>query len=392
VTPPRWGVQTGAVQPRRPAFWLFVLAVGVGLVFFVPAQAAALRVSAAGWILSWLLLLLYVVPVVLVVRWLDQYEPEPRSLLVAAFLWGALVATFFAGLGNELWGAVVTRVAGPEFASRWSDAITAPPLEEIYKYLGLIVFIQIARAEFDDLIDGFVYGALIGLGFAVVEDVMYFMFQFGGTPARVFEGFFVRVVASGLYTHVLFTGIAGIGLAYFVRHSADRPRAVRVGVAAGLVLLAIVAHFVWNAPWLNDLPLLLLTAFKGLPFLFAGILLLRLARRREDDDLALVLGGEVGHSGLLEHEMSMLRSRRARSDAAERIRRAAGPAAERLFRKLQSEQMRLALVSSATDSPDDPDLLRQRAACESLRQRLLAIPGVDAALGPAADGAQRPCR
>jgi RsiW-degrading membrane proteinase PrsW (M82 family) len=327
------------------------------------------------------------VPVVLVVRWLDQYEPEPRSLLVAAFLWGALVATFFAGLGNELWGAVVTRVAGPEFASRWSDAITAPPLEEIYKYLGLIVFIQIARAEFDDLIDGFVYGALIGLGFAVVEDVMYFMFQFGGTPARVFEGFFVRVVASGLYTHVLFTGIAGIGLAYFVRHSADRPRAVRVGVAAGLVLLAIVAHFVWNAPWLNDLPLLLLTAFKGLPFLFAGILLLRLARRREDDDLALVLGGEVGHSGLLEHEMSMLRSRRARSDAAERIRRAAGPAAERLFRKLQSEQMRLALVSSATDSPDDPDLLRQRAACESLRQRLLAIPGVDAALGPAADSA-----
>ena len=109
-------------------------------------------------------------------------------MMAGAFLWGFLVAPLFAGFANDLWGIVIAKLGGADFAADWSAALTAPVNEEIYKYLGLAVLYLIARTEFDDLLDGFVYGALIGLGFAVAEDLMYFIFNFGGSIDAVVAG------------------------------------------------------------------------------------------------------------------------------------------------------------------------------------------------------------
>ena len=95
---------------------------------------------------------------------LDLYEREPLSLLVAAFLWGAVAATTLAGIANVGWGLVVARLGGPAFASKWTAALTAPFVEEIIKGLGVVLIYLIARAEVDDVIDGFVYGALWAWG------------------------------------------------------------------------------------------------------------------------------------------------------------------------------------------------------------------------------------
>ncbi len=385
--PPRWGIQTGLLQIRQPAFWLFIVALVLGALYGLLTQLVSLVISPAGWALSWLLLVLYIVPVVLVIRWLDLYEREPRSLLIGAFLWGALVALMFSGLGNDAWGVVIAKLFGAEFAAQWSAALTAPVIEETYKYLGVVVLYLIARAEFDDLIDGFVYGALIGLGFAVAEDVYYFIFVFGGDVPSVLQGFWIRVIASGLYGHVTFTGIAGIGFAYFVTRRLDQPLSRRLLVAAGLLLAAIAAHFVWNSPWLDDLDILLYGAFKGLPFLIGLIVLLYLARRRENAALGEILASEVGQPGLVAPELDALRDRRQRRAAGRRIKSAGGPEAERLFKQLQREQVKLALVASSVDSPDDVQLVQQRAACESLRFRLWQMPGVAAALGVAPEAA-----
>ena len=40
--------------------------------------------------------------------------------------------------------------------------------------LGTLIYL-IARSELNRIMDGFVYGAMVGLGFAVVEDVLYFV-------------------------------------------------------------------------------------------------------------------------------------------------------------------------------------------------------------------------
>jgi hypothetical protein len=155
----------------------------------------------------------------------------------------------------------------------------------------------------------------------------------------------------------------------------------RLAVAIGLLLVAMAAHFVWNSPLFDGLPDLLYVSVKGLPFLIGLIVLLYLARKRENDDLAAILANEKGQAGLLDIEMDDLRSWRVRRQTSKRVAKAAGPAAARLFNQLQKEQLKLALVASSVDSDQDASLLAQRARCQDLRFQLWQIPGVTAALG-----------
>jgi hypothetical protein len=120
---------------------------------------------------------------------------------------------------------------------------------------------------------------------------------------------------------------------------------------------------------------------KGLPFLIGLIVLLYLARKRENDDLAAILANEKGQAGLLDIEMDDLRSWRARRQTSKRVAKAAGPAAGHLFNQLQKEQLKLALVASSVDSDEDASLLAQRARCQNLRFQLWQMPGATAALG-----------
>ncbi len=244
----------GFFQPHRPAFWLYIVIVGATGVVTLVEQSFYRNISLGGWALSWLLLLLYALPVFAVVYVLDLYEREPLSLMIAAMVWGGAAATTLAAIGNAGWGLVVARVGGPELAARWTAALTAPFVEEILKGLGVVLIYLIARDEVDDVMDGFVYGAVCGLGFAVVEDVFYFMSVFGGQPAGVLHGFFLRVVASGLYSHVLYTGLVGMGIGYVVSRRSHRSRERRILVCAGAFVVAAFAHFLWNSPLLDLFP------------------------------------------------------------------------------------------------------------------------------------------
>jgi protease PrsW len=383
---PRWGHQTSLFQIGQPAFWLFLVLLLLTGILTVAEQSIFRRIAPGGWALSWVLLLIYALPVFLVVYFLDLYEREPISLVIGALLWGAVAAPALAGLANDGWGLVVARLGGPEFASRWAAAFTAPFVEETLKALGVILIALIARDEIDDMMDGFVYGAMVGLGFTVVEDVFYFIGVFGGSPSGVLTGFFLRVVSSGLYGHVLYTGLTGMGIAYFLTRRGEASRAKRWAVAVGLVGVAVFGHFLWNSPWLDFFPrppwhgtdwliVPLATAVKGIPLLvFVGVMV-TLARRREARWLDAALAGEVGRLGLLPEELAMLGSPRARRRALREMKRRAGPAAARLLKRLQKQQINLAMIRTRVDQDDHPDLVRQREYIASLRAALRAIPG-----------------
>ena len=98
---------TRFVQPRQPAFWLFVVLVALTGVVALAEQNLYRNISPAGWALSWFLLLLYGAPVFLLVYLLDLYEREPAPLLVASFVWGAVAATALSAIGNAGWGLTV---------------------------------------------------------------------------------------------------------------------------------------------------------------------------------------------------------------------------------------------------------------------------------------------
>ncbi len=373
-------------QPRRPAFWIYLaILAATGSVLF--GERSFFRgISPGGLALSWGLLAIYATPVFLLVYVLDLYEREPISLVIGAFLWGAVAATTLAGFANDGWGLVVARVGGPEFAARWTAALTAPFVEEALKGLGVVLIYLISPGEIDDMMDGFVYGAVCGLGFAVIEDVFYFMGVFGGHPSGILQGFFVRVVASGLYSHVLYTGLVGMGIGYFVSRRQRRPFRRRLGVVAGLSAAAVLGHFLWNSPLLDLFParpwtgtdwlmIPIATSVKGLPLLGFVALAVILARRRERKWLRGALATEIGTGGVRADELAILEHPKRRRAAVREMRTRAGSRAAGLLHRLQREQVNLAMIRSKVGADDDPALLEQRATCGSLRDALGAIPG-----------------
>jgi RsiW-degrading membrane proteinase PrsW (M82 family) len=384
---PRWGYQTSLWQIRQPAFWVFMVVLALGTIFSVVIQANFAGLTPGGWVLSWILLLVYAIPMFLFLYALDLYEREPLSLVIGSLLWGAFAATTLSILANQGWGLVVLNAFSPETATRWVAALTAPFTEEILKGIGVVLIYLIARSEIDDVLDGFVYGAMVGLGFTVVEDVFYFVSQFGGDPAGVLQGFFVRVIASGLYGHVLYSGLFGIGVAYFVARRGEASPGKRLGVAALFILGAMFAHFLWNSPLLNLYPeeglqdagdylqVILATTVKGLPFLLFVVLMIALARRREHRWLRAALAGEVGREALHPDELAVLESPAARRRSRRDMARRAGPLAARTLKRLQREQINLAMVATRVDQDDHPDLVRQRQYCRALREWLVTYAG-----------------
>jgi RsiW-degrading membrane proteinase PrsW (M82 family) len=379
------------LQPRLPAFWLYVVVVALTGIVAIAEQNLFRELSPDGWVLSWGLVIFYAAPVAVLVYLLDLYEREPISLLLAAFVWGAVAATTLSAIGNAGWGVVVARLAGPEFASRWTAALTAPFVEETLKGIGVVLIVLIARDEVDDVMDGFVYGALCGLGFAVVEDVFYFIAVFGGDVGGVLQGFFVRVIAAGLYSHVLYTGLVGMAVGILITRRDERARRERLRPAALVASAAVLGHFLWNSPLLEFFPahpweggewllIPLATAVKGLPFLLFVVVAVRLTHARERRWLRTTLSGEFEDDAITPEELVILESPRRRFGARRQLRRRAGGHAARLSKRLQREQINLAMVRARVASEDDPALLRQRALCRSLRDALQAIPGAASAV------------
>jgi hypothetical protein len=90
-------------------------------------------------------------------------------------------------------------------------SVVAPLSEESFKALIVVAVYLLYRDEFDGVMDGILYGALVGLGFAVVENTFYFLgsLRVGGWSAW---GLTVALRV-GLYAlnHALFTACTGIG-------------------------------------------------------------------------------------------------------------------------------------------------------------------------------------
>jgi protease PrsW len=396
----RQDLQRSLFQPREPAFWVYLAFVTYGAFRMVRALVELTEISRSGWALSWVLVIVYALPLGVLIYRLDLYEREPLSLVIGAFAWGALAATALA-LDAAGWDQLVARVFGQDVAARWGPALTAPVIEELLTGAGVVLICLIGRDEIDDVMDGFVYGALCGLGFAVVEDVLYFMAAFGGSPGGVLEGFYVRVVSSGLYGHVLYTGLTGMGIGYLVSRREDVPTKKRVAVAVALFLAAVLGHALWNAPVLDLGPTppfsladrLLLPvdlAVKGLPLLLVVVIGVSLARDRERRWLDRSLVAEIGREGISAEEFEILRDPKLRRRALSEMRRRAGRRAAALLRRLQREQVNLAMTVSRAPTPDDPAIEREREYCRSLRDALAAIPG--AASADAGTFVERPAR
>jgi RsiW-degrading membrane proteinase PrsW (M82 family) len=364
---------------RQPAYWLFLILVFAGFVLVGSQQLGYLATYPQAWFLSVLLMAVVAIPVGVVIYRFDQFEPEPAVLIAVALLWGGVVALGFAAIANSAALTFLQGFLSAKQVDSWGAALVAPINEEFYKGAGLVMIFLIARDEIDGLMDGLVYGAMIGLGFQVMENIQYFVHaasQAGaGQIGPVVSTFFVRVLVAGLYSHMLFTGLLGFGFAYLVtRRSASW--AVRIGVFALFVVLSWAAHFVWNSPWLDSLmagsaaSFILALVIKGLPFLVLLLLLGLFARRREEEAFSRLMVEEVGGDVVTPEEFQVLKSSRRRRAALRRMKRQEGPAARTVLKHLQREQMNLALFHSKVRAPGHPAIEVQRDKVRQLKAQL----------------------
>ncbi len=183
--------------------------------------------------------IVYLFPII----WLDRYDPEPLWLLSLSFAWGALVAVVASFVINTVIGETVAAAAGPELGTIASAVISAPIFEELTKGAGLLVIVLFFRKYFDGILDGIIFAGVIALGFATVENVLYYGRAIieGGLNGLV-SLFFLRGILSP-FAHVTFTAMTGIG--FGISRESHNPVVKIVMPLVGLGA-AIFLHAFWN--------------------------------------------------------------------------------------------------------------------------------------------------
>ena len=335
--------------------------------------------------------------------YLDRRERETPWLFAAAFLWGGLIATAFALPFNTAaimavagWleqNAALKEMLGPEAALMIGAPLAAPVVEETLKGLGIVLLFWLARGEFDNVRDGFIYGALVGAGFNWFESALYVQqnfAQFGAAPYGFQLG--MRYAWLGLAGHALFSGVFGASLGL-----------ARLGPKRWLHYLAPVAGYllaVLGHAWNNALPLLiafasaqageappteaqappqlgLLEAMTSasisnliifLPFALLLAWILRRSGRWEREVIHEELAAEVGRSVTPEEFAAVGRDAAFRTRRIDARDRAASAALVNAQNELAFRKRRLR--DRGFDPEQDAVVARRRDEIASLRERL----------------------
>jgi RsiW-degrading membrane proteinase PrsW (M82 family) len=244
-------------------------------------------------------------PVYLVIwLWLDRNDPEPAWALAGALAWGAGAATFVSAIVNDLFtGSVAAVTQNAALAQFLSASISAPFIEEGTKGLAVLLVFLFLRREFDGVIDGVVYAGVVALGFATVENVLYYgrAVSQGGVGGLIVV--FVLRGILGPFGHAVYTSMTGIGCGLARQsHSA----AVRViGPIAGYAG-AVFLHFLWNTlASLAGAAFLLIYAVFWAPLFLAFFGALVYMGQRESRLIRRMLDFEVAR-GLLSRDQADL--------------------------------------------------------------------------------------
>ena len=192
-----------------------------------------------------------------VVRRLDRNHKEPWRLVLVAAAWGAIVATSLVVWAETIWQSSAQQALVPGPGLDTSLAFMAGILEELSKGLAVLLLFLVMRNEFDDVVDGIVYGAAVGLGFNYLESISYMTNIYaifapegiGGVAAGI--QWYARQVLGLFFGHATYTAFIGAGVG--IARQLPNMRQKILAIVSGFIV-AIAGHVAWDA-WAALFPL-----------------------------------------------------------------------------------------------------------------------------------------
>ncbi|MFW6238470.1 MAG: PrsW family intramembrane metalloprotease [Halanaerobiales bacterium] len=158
----------------------------------------------------------------------DIYDPEPKPLIIRDFILGMIIVVPVSLLEEPFSGLLTSATPLPVLFL--STIFIVGILEEGAKSL-IVYRLHYKHPEFDEPIDGIIYGITVGLGFAAAENLFYTMiygYQVGLT----------RAVLTSL-AHASFTGIFG----YFLSRARSENNIKLIPL--GYILVSVI-HGIYN--------------------------------------------------------------------------------------------------------------------------------------------------
>jgi RsiW-degrading membrane proteinase PrsW (M82 family) len=201
----------------------------------------------------------------------DKYRPEPRALVVRAFLWGMVIAVPVAALESFLiWLANPRTFFSSAGAftlgtAAYMSFVVAGLTEELGKFV--VVRRTVYREPyFDEPMDGLVYSSATALGFASLENFSYLL-SFG------WELILIRGPYSTL-AHVLFAAMWGYPLGLSKIREGGARRWIWFGLICSMIAHGLFDFFMFTG---GSYSLLSLPVFVASGVLF--VIMLRRANR-----------------------------------------------------------------------------------------------------------------
>lgn len=298
---------------------------------------------------------------------LDRYEKEPWWLLLGMFAWGAAPAialTF--PISNWGW----TWIDDSADAGTLYICVVAPASEELAKGIALVALLFFFHREIDSIVDGVLYGCLVGFGFSATEDTRYFLDAYadGGSQAVV-QLTILRSYLTGL-GHALFSSCIGVAVALARQR---RPLPVRAVIIVGGYIQATFLHGLFNSGVAGIL-VVMLAGTAGL------LVLINSQLRRERRWIVRELGAER-RSGVIDgrqYRVLVSPARRATALLTTFLRR--GPRAWWALARFYRTATELAFAKRHRRMRDDDSLTepirRLRASVTRQAEELVTRPAV----------------
>ncbi len=331
-----------AARRHSPAFYLVATAASVigVLAFLNVLPMLVITAGISGFVTSTVLAVIPLAFTFLFVYYIDRFEPEPKRLYFVAFVWGGGVAVVLALMGNTWWQLqLAPQVLGPNASQndimRFTASVGAPLIEEFIKGLGVIFILVMFRKYFNGPVDGIVYGAIIGGGFAFTENILYFTNHYD----QVGEVFRIRFL-DGPLSHDVYTAFFGffIGFAVYARS-----RRALIGWFVPAMAGSMLFHFVNN----DGLYWMSYDAYKFVNNVPVAMLMIAMVLYSRNREVAAVRNGlrpYVNSGWVSANEVNMVLSIRERESAknwAERTARAHGAPPGRGRKAMNTFQMEL---------------------------------------------------